>query len=339
MAANPYERIADLTVIHRVGLSRYSSAVVRKVLALLKRMDAQLIARLSAGDLTATGQTRLEQLIDGLLRIQSDGWNVLRAQVTAEMVDLAAQEADFALRLVALAADAARSNAFTAAPAPSQVVAAVIARPFQGRFLRDWMTDAEAGAKARVRNAVRQGFIEGQTIPQLVKAIRGTRAMGYRDGVLEISRRGAEAMVRTAVTHTASVAHEEVYKVNGDVITGVIWTSTLDSRTTKVCMARSEKVYPIDKGPRPPAHVGCRSTTRPQVRPIPGVAPYKAESYSEWLNRQPVEVQNDILGPKRAALYRDGGLELDRFVDRTGREYTLAELRQRDAAAFARASL
>jgi len=33
-------------------------------------------------------------------------------------------------------------------------------------------------------------------------------------------------------------------------------------------------------------------------------------------------------------LFRQGGLTLDRFVDRAGREYTLDELRRREAAAW-----
>lgn len=335
---SPYETIHDLTVDHRVGLGRYSTWVVRRVLAQLKRIDAQLVARIQAADLTEAQAIRLEQLLEGIGQIQAEGWGIIAARVEADLEALAEVEIEFAIRIVRVAVDAARANSFTAAPALSQVVAAVKARPFSKKLLREWLSDAEEGAKRRVREAIRQGVVEGQTIDEMVRAIRGTRARRYQDGILDISRRGAEAMVRTAVTHTSATAHEETYRQNADVVKGVIWTSTLDNRTTVVCMARSEKVYPINRGPRPPAHINCRSTTRPLIRPIPGVAPYKAESYQEWLARQPEAVQNDILGPKRARLYR-AGMGVDKFVDRAGETLTLDQLRARDADAFARAGL
>ena len=338
MAANPYERIHDQVVDHRVGLGRYSTWLVRRVLAELKRIDAKVVARLQSADLTESQEIRLGQLLDEITRIQGQGWATLAARLDRDLDDLTGVEVEFAVKVVRVAADALHSNTFTAAPALPQVVAAVRSRPFQGKLLREWLGDAEAAQKRRVRETIRQGMIEGQTIDQMVRAVRGTKARGYKDGILDMSRRGAEAMVRTAVTHVSTTAHEETYRQNADVVIGVIWTSTLDNRTTEVCMARSEKLYPIGKGPRPPAHINCRSTTRPAIRPIPGVKPYKAESYQEWLTRQPRAVQDDILGPKKATLFR-AGLTVDKFVDRKGVTLTLEELRARDAEVFARAGL
>ena len=40
----------------------------------------------------------------------------------------------------------------------------------------------------------------------------------------------------------------------------VMWLSTLDARTSDFCMVADGKVFPIDEGPRPPAHPNCRST-------------------------------------------------------------------------------
>jgi hypothetical protein len=62
-------------------------------------------------------------------------------------------------------------------------------------------------------------------------------------------------------------------------------------------------------------------------------------TYGQWLKQQSRSVQDDVLGPTRAALFRKGGLTMDRFVDPTGRSYTLAELRRRESAAFKRAGL
>lgn len=62
-------------------------------------------------------------------------------------------------------------------------------------------------------------------------------------------------------------------------------------------------------------------------------------TYQTWLQRQSAEFQDDVLGTTRARLFRQGGLKLDRFVNRAGDEIPLAELARRDADAFRAAGL
>lgn len=57
-------------------------------------------------------------------------------------------------------------------------------------------------------------------------------------------------------------------------------------------------------------------------------------NYSKWFANQDAAYQREWLGPKRYQLYKQGGYDLSRFVDPRGREYTLNELRQRDAETF-----
>lgn len=61
--------------------------------------------------------------------------------------------------------------------------------------------------------------------------------------------------------------------------------------------------------------------------------------FETWFRRQPRSTQDDILGPARAKLWRAGEVELGKFVDRTGKLYTLAELAKRDREAFINAGL
>src|SRR3546814_10812384 len=60
-------------------------------------------------------------------------------------------------------------------------------------------------------------------------------------------------------------------------ITEYRWVSTLDGRTTSQCRSLDGKVFTIGKGPRPPIHMNCRSTT---VAIIPGL-----ENLSDILTR------------------------------------------------------
>jgi SPP1 gp7 family putative phage head morphogenesis protein len=336
MALTP-EQVHDLAVSHRIGLSRYSTGVVRKVLALLNRTERSIVERLArTSNETVTG-ARLDVLLTELRRIQREGWGLVDLRLRAEMGDLAAAEALFALRLAGV--EPVATVAFSPIPSTGQIVAAVNSRPFQGRLLREWLAEAEEGAARRVRDAVRQGFVEGMTTPDIVRTIRGTKAAQYRDGIMETSRRGAEAMVRTALTHTANTAAQATWEANGDIVKGWQFVATLDLRTTLTCASLHGKKYALGKGPMPPRHINCRSTSIPILDPIPGVAPLDLPSYDAWLRRQSPETQADILGVAKARLFRDGGLTVDRFTDNKGRTLTLEELRRRDATAFERAGL
>ena len=62
-------------------------------------------------------------------------------------------------------------------------------------------------------------------------------------------------------------------------------------------------------------------------------------TYGEWLARQSVEFQDDVLGVTRGRLFRKGGLKLTKFVSRTGDEIPLSELARREADAFRAAGL
>jgi SPP1 gp7 family putative phage head morphogenesis protein len=329
--ASPAERILSESVLHRIALSRYSTATVRKVLAQLNRTDADLVERILRADNEGRDPRQLERLLDEVRALQANGWAVVRGRLTDDLEALAEAERDFAAKMVRFGQQSAGASLATNIPTTGQVVAAVNARPFQGRFLRDWLAEAEAGSAKRVRETLRQGFIEGRSVADIVRQVRGSRALQYRDGILEISRRGAEAMVRTAITHTAAVSSRVTYEALG--VTRATFIAVLDARTTLTCAGLNGKTFDLDKFPFPPRHVNCRSTLIPVVA---GLKPVPVRSYAEWLRGQPEAVQDDILGPARGKLFRAGKLTIDRFTDSAGRVLTLEQLRKRDAGAFSR---
>jgi SPP1 gp7 family putative phage head morphogenesis protein len=337
------ETILDGSIRHMVFLERYKIGTVRKIIALLNKSDAdlrdQLAARLSGitargYKLSANETKRLEDLLSELTKLRSDMYSLADQETREQIKELAVYEADFQARIIESAVDVELTR-----PAASQVRAAALSRPFQGRLLREWYKGLEDKDAFRLRDAVKIGITQGQTTDQIVRRVVGTRANQYRDGILEVSRREAEAVVRTAIAHTANQASEDLYAANADIIKGVQWVSTLDSRTSDVCAANDGRIFPVNSGPRPPLHFNCRSRVVPylgstsikgtrasQFGPVPDNITYGA-----WLKRQPVDVQNDVLGVKKAQLFRKG-LDISRFVDNSGRSYTLKELEQRDAA-------
>lgn len=350
------EQLLDLTILHQVNLQHYSNATVFKIIALLNRIDADLVAKIHELDPNEVNGTwsarRLEKLLEAIRIINRDAYNQVDRELTAELKKLSTYEATFQVRAINAALPVMIDIVSPTAPA---LWAAVNSRPFQGRILKEWGRDLEAGAFAKVRDAIRQGYVEGETTDQIVRRIRGTRVRKFEDGILQTNRRNIETVVRTAVNHTATAARSELYRQNAGVLKGWRFVATLDARTTLLCASLDGTTYPLGEGPQPPRHFNCRSTSVPvvkswkelgfNVKELPtstrasmsGQVPATL-TYNDWLKKQPVEIQNQVLGKARAELFREGGLALDRFVN-DGRTLTLDELSKRESAAFAAAGL
>lgn len=348
------ESLLDSVISHQVGLSRLSTATVRKIVALVNKCEAELVEKMKSYDQTTSWTVkRMEKLLQALRDINQEAYNNLLSTLDKDVKALAVYEGEFQTNMMQ---GVAPVQLDIVTPSAAQLKAAVDARPFQGKLLKEWYKDLNDAQQTRLRGAIRMGFTEGETIDQMVRRVRGTKALQFKDGIMETSRRGAEALVRTAVNHTANTARTEVYKANTSVLKGVQWVATLDGRTTMVCSARDGMVMPLDSGPRPPAHINCRSTTVPIMKSWKemginlGEAPEgtrasmdgqvaASTTYDKWLRGRSVAEQEDHLGVAKAKLFRNGGLTLDKFVDRNGAEYTLDELRKREAGAFEKAGL
>ncbi len=204
-------------------------------------------------------------------------------------------------------------------------------------FLQDF-SDTEIN---RVLTAIRQGAVQGKTNAQLVDEIRGTEAMVYRDGLLAITARNAEAVVNTLVQHIVSKAKESIYQANSNTISGVMMVAVLDSRTTAFCRSVDGQIYPINEGIRPPFHINCRTTTMPVIT---GAASINTRpTYYDWLSTQDAAFQDNVLGQARGKLFRDGGLSAEKFralqLSKNFKPRTLKELADLVPQAFKKANI
>jgi SPP1 gp7 family putative phage head morphogenesis protein len=96
---------------------------------------------------------------------------------------------------------------------------------------------------------------------------------------------------------------------------------------------------PATRDALPRGHKGAFDEfARRRVRELTGRVPGKT-TYQEWLSGQPAQFQDDVLGPTRGALFRRGGLTLDKFVNQAGDEIPLSDLARLHAEAFRAAGL
>lgn len=362
------ELLQDASVDHAISLQQYSLGVVRRIIALLNRVDADLSAALvnALSQMPAESFTveRLESLLSSVRELNAQAYQAVNAELTADLQQLAGQESQWQFDLFERVLPRPVQVRFPIARVtPAQAYAAAMARPFQGRLLRDWVSTVESGRMTGLRNAIRTGYVEGKTVSQIVSEIRGTRANAYADGFLQRPRRELETVVRTAINHTASVARDQFVSANEDIVKAVRWVATLDTKTSPQCRIRDQLQYtaqshrpighkvPWLQGPGR-LHFNCRSTDSPVTKswrelgiPIDEMTASERASmdgqvpgelnYGEWLRRQSAGRQDQVLGVERARMFREGA-SLESFYSPTGQWLTIEQMQARDRDAIAR---
>jgi hypothetical protein len=356
--------LQDEAIDHAVDLQRYSMDVVRRMIALLNRSDARLAAQLAEAlmrmEATSFTVERLEELLTAVRATNRAAYDAIYVAMQAELDRFSTYEAAYEVRALRAPVPAAVAlQAPIEGVSAAQVYAAALSRPFQGRLLAGWMADLEQSRATSIRNAVRAGFVEGRTVPEIVRAIRGTRANNYADGLLAKPRRELEAVVRTAISHTAQTARQLTYDANADIVKALKWVSTLDSRTSPMCRVRDGLNYTATVPHKPVGHkvpwgdgpgrlhFNCRSVSVPVLKSwrelgidtdempaatrasMDGQVPADT-TYGAWLGRQSAARQDEILGPERGRLLRAGEVTFDKFYDDRGRWLTLAQLSARE---------
>jgi SPP1 gp7 family putative phage head morphogenesis protein len=152
-----------------------------------------------------------------------------------------------------------------------------------------------------ISRVVRRAYAENWTEAQFRAAIVGSKANAFKDGtVLKLQRKFATA-IETMVQHVSSAV---IFKVSSLFFDRYQWVSVLDSHTTDICRDRNGHVYEFADGPRPPAHYRCRST----IVPVRQEEKVTTPTYYQWIQRQPVTVQNDVIGEARGIALRAGKL-------------------------------
>lgn len=358
MSANA--RLLDRDIDHAIDLTRFSTGVAYRLIAVLNRADSRLLAALSEALLQMEAESftieRLEAMLVSVRALNAEAYGLVFGEFAGQLQGFAEVEARWQTATLRAAVPAAVQLQFPIAGLGWQnVYAAAMSRPFQGRLLSGWASQLEADRLLAVRNAVRDGFMDGRTTAEIIRHIRGTKAKQYADGLLQRPRRELETVVRTAISHTAQTGRQLLADQNADLVKAVKWVSTLDSRTSPLCRVRDGLVYSSDSKHRPIGHrvpwgagpgrihFCCRSTSALVLKSwrelgidaddmpastrasMDGQVPADLK-YGDWLARQPAGRQDEILGPERAKLLRAGKVRYEQFHDDRGRFLTLEQL-------------
>ncbi len=239
----------------------------------------------------------------------------------------------------------------------------VLAKSFRG------LAESQADLFAKT---VRNGLLTGESTDKLARRLKGrlkfgdlgplsVRQLAQAGGELTtVANRQVMALVRTSINQVANASSQQVYEANQDVTKSYRYVATLDSRTSPICRALDGKEFDYGKGPTPPQHFNCRSTTVPVIdykglgieppppsdlrRPNTAFGPSRStrgdtvpsnQTYGEWLEKQPKAVKADVLGASKVSFFESrvkkvGPTQAIRdFVSQDGSELTLDQLKRR----------
>lgn len=335
----------DELLAHHISVIKHGAELGESVQPYLREMKAIIRREVSGFDAEKRTSKRLEKMLNDLaktLGYQATGW---QKQLRDELKEFAQYEANYQADTIA-----SWVNVDLVAPSLEQVWNAALFEPLDlgtgpidfKKMVEDWGEDEVS----RLVMGVKSGFVQGQSISQIIKDVVGA------GGLADISQRNAESVAQTALMHVASEARMETYSENSDVVIGYKWVSTLDSRTSQICQHNDGmKVYwdsPVK--PKPPAHFRCRSTTSPLLseefavfqkgaerasKGAKGGEPVSANlSYYQWLKTQPAAFQDEVLGKTKGKIFRNSGIDAETFrklsVDNLGRPLTLEEMEAAD---------
>lgn len=347
--ASVNDEIRDKAIRHALYLQRFGNGLTEQVIALLDEASEEIVAKLAArlASIDERGLTlsdratkRLQMLLDEIKGLNAALYGQIGETLSEQLSGLGSVEAQFQAATLQTVLPVAFQ---TAIPSPTRLRAIIETSPMEGALLSSWTEGVQDGTAKRIEQAIRKGMVQGLGTDDLVRSIRGTKKQNYKDGVLEISRRSARSIVRTSVSHVSNVAAQETWKANERVVKGWQYVSTLDSRTTITCAALNGQVFPVGEGPMPPRHIGCRSLSIAVTKSFKEMgfdsdevtASERASmdgkvagdiTFEKWLKDKGEGTQNDILGPTRAALFRDGKLSLQDFIKNDGTVLTIEQL-------------
>jgi len=354
MPATP-NQLTDQVTRHQVFTEGLKTQQYNDLYKVLKDGQNRIIADLATSEIRDWTTIQLNKRLDHFTKLLYDIYDEkITPQLFEDIYNFAIYESEFEKRSL----ENVVQHDFDI-PSDSQIRAAVtsqplsIAGPDKGQLLEPFVADWNDRDKSRIVNAIRSGFATGQTTNDLIYSLKNE--------AFKINDRDLKALVRTSLQHAATVAREETFKANADIIKRVRIVATLDKRTTDICRGLDQRVFKIDEGPRPPFHIQCRTTfeavlderfkfldaggTRSARDPATGkVTKVNAdESYYGWLKKQPKAVQQEIIGIKRSKLLRDGGLTSQRFselqLNKNFKPLTLDEMKKLEPLAFLKADV
>ena len=355
---NAADQLARKLTKRSIDLLRVAADTNRSVRALLVKAQAEIVGRLAQTNLSASTLSRLKAVQRDVEELINNTYGGITDLVATRMTALATIEA----AATASAINGVIGIEIVSGTLPAATLRALFSNVMiQGAPSSTWWSRQSADLIFRFVQQVRLGMMQGETNAQLIQRIRGGIRAGETlpgvPGLLDKSYAEAAALVRTSVQTVLNTATKAVFDGNPEVIKGYSQLSTLDLRTTDVCIAYDGASWDMQGNPLPPSklpfnggpprHFGCRSRLIPILKSweemgskirvrmpdrsrasMDGAVPASL-TYQDWFGGLTEAQQNEALGKGKATLWREGKITMRSLLDQSARPMTLAQLEAR----------
>lgn len=264
------QQLADQYIENAVTLERISAGSNYAVQTIISRMAKELKKDLI--DVDPNGLTydawkagRMQKLFNQFGDTVAAARKDIETVLGEHLNDLAQHQMQFVLESINKAVGVELASQPIAAEQLAKIVDEIAV---QGTPLDVFWQRFDDKTNNKLQDQLRSGMMKEETDAELMARIQATA---------EVSSFDAMALVKTAVNAVANLARMDTFEANGDSVQYIMQRSTLDMRTSEICMAYSGAMWtndenhdPIGDSPDfdegPPRHINCRSYLVPVLK-------------------------------------------------------------------------
>lgn len=289
--ANLSDQFAAELIGNTVDVLRFAEGARARLVGRLFMLRDELIEKLMALDGTDAFSFREKKakLTATLLRTEATirtAYRDLRDAHLREMTSLAQLQNEFVPRMFN---DTLGVSVVESVFTVEQLKAVARNSLVQGSPSGEWWGRQATALRQKFEDQMRMGYLQNETVGDLVRRVRGASTgkritsvvdgkrhtfTEFKGGIMDVSTRNAEALVRTSIQTLSNDVIFETYEGNDDLIKGLQALATLDFRTTEFCQEHDHQAWYIDGyrpippnalpwPGRPPYHWNCRTVLVP----------------------------------------------------------------------------
>jgi len=344
---------------HAVSLNRLEAGMRKDVVKELKVLERKLTKQLDNSNvlngkpMTKFRQKRLRELLKQTKETINQHYKEIENRLDNDLASVAGVVEAQTVKAVNTSIKASVLSTGMSKQALRAIASNTL---IEGAPSKEWWARRGTAFVDKFSDTVRQGMLSGETTPQIVRKLRGSRDLQYKDGLLQGNYRSAEALVRTSVQSVANSARVETYRENDDIVKGIEWSATFDNRTSQICANLDGKQWDLDYNPighgtpypGDTAHWNCRSTTvsvlkswkelgaKGKFKEIPESTKASMDgqvsgkqNYETWLGKQSKATQEDVLGKGKRKLWKEGKVGFSDLVDQSANPLTLGQIKNK----------
>ena len=338
------QELFDQFLEQAIDILRLSAGERKKAMLVLQELEKELVVKLQNDELSKMQKRQVSKLLGETRELIDSYYKQIASIIEVEELSrYVAKETSYAFEIsLGLQALTLPRDSYFTSLSKDLII--------RGSPQSEWWAGQSADTAFKFAGQVRQGLMAAETNQQIISRIVGKNGQA---GIMDVARKNAASLVQTSVQAVANDARRETFKYNSDVIKGIRQVSTLDSRTSLVCVSYSEAEWdlqfkPIGKTTLPfnggcPRHFNCRSVEVPITKTFKELGVNLPEpkgttrassdglvsvdtTFNSYLTRKGQSYQDEVLGIGRAKLWREGKITLRDLLNSSGRLLTLKEL-------------